>query len=91
MNRPSHHPQGTQRNSGELSRLISAAVVNQTFCRLLLTDPALALAAGYNGEAFCLPAEEQAIILTIRATCLTDFAKQLTQARNGNGNGRKGS
>jgi hypothetical protein len=70
----------------ELSRLISAAVVNQKFCSLLLADPALALNTGYGGEAFRLPTEEQELILSIRATSLADFALQL--AKNGNGHSR---
>ncbi len=70
----------------ELSRLISAAVVNQRFCSLLLADPALALATGYGGEAFRLASEEQELILSIRATSLADFALQL--AKDGNGHGR---
>ncbi len=75
-------------NKAELSRLITAAVVNQKFCNLLLTDPALALAAGYGGESFRLGTEEQELILSIRATSLADFAMQL--AKNGNGNGHNG-
>lgn len=72
-------------NGKELSRLITAAVVNRGFCNLLLDNPAIALAAGYNGEPFHLATEEQELVLSIRATSLADFAKQLTQ--NGNGNG----
>jgi len=69
----------------ELSRLITAAVVSQKFCDLLLSDPAMALATGYGGESFSLSAEEQELILSIRATSLTDFAMQLAGHRNGNG------
>jgi hypothetical protein len=69
----------------ELSRLITAAVVNRQFCNLLLANPAMALATGYNGEAFHLASEEQELVASIRATSLADFAKQLTT--NGNGNG----
>ena len=69
----------------ELSRLITAAVVSQKFCDLLLSDPAMALATGYGGESFSLSAEEQELILSIRATSLADFAMQLAGHRNGNG------
>ena len=71
----------------ELSRLITAAVVNQEFCSLLLANPAVAVATGYNGEPFDLAMEEQELILSIRATSLADFAKQLTRNGNGNHNG----
>jgi hypothetical protein len=56
----------------------------------------MAVATGYNGEPFDLAAEEQELIFSIRATSLTDFAKQLTGNENGyngsnrNGNGRNG-
>jgi hypothetical protein len=77
----------TPPNGKELSRLITAAVVNRSFCNLLLANPATALAAGYNGEPFHLATEEQEFVLSIRATSLIDFAKQLTQNGNGNGHG----
>jgi hypothetical protein len=57
--------------------------VNREFCSLLLANPAMAVATGYNGEPFDLAAEEQELIFSIQATSLTDLAKQLT----GNGNG----
>jgi hypothetical protein len=81
--------------NGELSRLITAAVVNQKFCNLLLTDPQLALATGYKGEVFQLTQAEYRLILAIKAASLADFATQLAQSLNGginghnsNGNGR---
>lgn len=70
-----------------LSRLLTAAVVNQEFCNLLLSDPAIAVATGYNGEPFDLTADVQEMIFSIRATSLADFAEQLTKNGNGNGNG----
>jgi hypothetical protein len=67
-------------------------VVNQRFRNLLLTDPAQAIAAGYNGEPFSLAGDEQQFILSIRAVSLADFAMQLVKHQdakphNGNGNG----
>ncbi len=58
---------------------MTAAVVNRQFCDLLLANPAKAMAAGYNGEAFHLASEEQQLVLSIRATSLADFARQLTK------------
>ena len=40
--------------SGALSRLMAAAVINQDFRELLLSDPERALAQGYGGEQFPL-------------------------------------
>ena len=71
--------------NGELSRLVTAAVVNRKFCDLLLTTPAVAMAAGYNGESFSLTPEEWELVVSIRASSLTDFAEQLT------GNGHNGT
>ena len=73
-------------NTGELSRLISAAVVNREFCKLLLTEPKQALAAGYKGETFQLTPEEYRLVLSIQAKSLADFATQLTKNRNDNSN-----
>jgi hypothetical protein len=81
------HLTGAAPNGTELSRLVTAAVINQKFRDLLLSDPKLALAAGYKGEVFRLTPEEYYLILSIRATSLTDFARQLTGNRNGHGNG----
>ena len=91
MSISSLHPQRASQASNvleggkELSRLIAAAVVNRQFCNLLLANPAMALATGYNGEVFHLASEEQELVASIRATSLADFAKQLTKSGNGNG------
>jgi hypothetical protein len=65
----------------ELSRLLTAAVVNKKFQKLLLTDPAIALASGFNGERFRLGSEEKDRVLSIHAQSLEDFASQLTDKR----------
>ena len=74
-------------NNGELSRLITAAVVNQRFCDLLLADPRLALAGGYQGEVFHLTLEEYRLVVSVRANSLADFATQLAEKLKGNGHG----
>jgi hypothetical protein len=68
-------------NGFELSRLLTAAVVNQRFCKLLLSDPAKALANGFNGETFRFAKEERERILSIKAQSLADFAGQLVEKR----------
>lgn len=65
--------------SPELNRLLSAAVVNARFRRMLLDDPATALAHGYNGEVFDIRPDEQAQVLAIRADTLAEFAAQLLE------------
>ena len=75
----SHALQGVSPNGRELSRLISAAVVSQRFCDLLLSDPETALRIGYNGTgSFQLAPEDWELVVSIRATSLADFAAQLT-------------
>ncbi len=75
-------PMQTTSNGREISRLLSAAVVNKRFCKLLLSSPATALATGYNGESFRLAKEEKDLVLSIRAKTLEDFARQITVQRN---------
>lgn len=76
------------KNGGELSRLISAAVVSREFRDLLLTNPEMALAGGYNGESFHLDTEDHEFILSTQASSLPDLVLQLTTGRNGRENGR---
>jgi len=59
-----------------ISRLMSAAVVDQRFCDLLVRNPSAALVGGYNGEAFHFSEEDQRFISSIRANSLSDFAMQ---------------
>lgn len=73
MNIPSNYPTYGR----ELSRLLTAAVVNRKFCQLLLSNPETALSSGYHGEAFRLGNEEKQRILSIQAQSLADFARQL--------------
>jgi hypothetical protein len=81
-----YFPPSNPPNSGsELSRLLTAAVVNRGFCKLLLTNPATALERGYNGESFRLGREEHDLILSIRAQSLADFAMQLNGSRDHSG------
>ena len=84
MNRtstPNNAPPGSAPGQG-LNRLVAAAVVNQNFCRLLLSKPAQALAKGYQGEEFMLDHAEADLVLSIRATDLTDFARQLVNSHD---------
>ena len=69
-------------NSPEMSRLISAALVDEKFCHLLLADPAVAIASGYNNEAFNLSPQEKIFVLTTGATSLTDLAARWVDRNN---------
>jgi hypothetical protein len=66
-------------NKSEISRLLTAAVVNTNFRRLLLANPAMALAVGYDGEKFRLSHEDRELILSIQANSIQDFARQIIE------------
>ena len=66
----------------ELSRLMAAAVINPGFRHLLLDDPELALAGGFQGEEFLFTEEERDLILSIRTDSLVDLANQLNRTFN---------
>lgn len=61
----------------EYSRILTAAVVNEKFRRLLLTNPGMAIKNGFGGEAFHLGAEETRRIAAIRVSTLAEFARQM--------------
>ncbi|MBN1148378.1 MAG: hypothetical protein JXA78_14055 [Anaerolineales bacterium] len=69
-------------NQYGMSHLINAALVDQEFCRLLLTNPTDALAQGCYGEMFNLPNKERQFVLTTRASSLTDFAERWIRFAN---------
>jgi len=65
----------------EINRMLSAAVINKRFEKLLLTNPGLAIANGYAGETFTFNEKAQMRISSIRAESLQDFARQLIQVQ----------
>lgn len=64
-----------------LSEVFAAAIVNPTFCRLLLTDPETALKQGYKGGQFTLSAEETELFLSIGTDSLQDLAKMILTSK----------
>ena len=65
----------------EYSRIMTAAVVSERFCKLLLSNPGLAIKNGFNGEAFHLAADESRRISAIRAATLAEFARQMNSSQ----------
>jgi hypothetical protein len=63
----------------EISRLLTAAVINENFRKLLLANPDQALSKGYRGEPFHLAKEERMRLAAIRASSLAEFAAQIPQ------------
>jgi hypothetical protein len=66
-------------NVAEMSRLINAALVDQSFCSRLLSEPASAIENGYNGEKFSLSSLETEFVFSVKANSLTDFAIRWTK------------
>ena len=63
----------------EISRILTAAVINENFRKLLLANPDKALTSGYRGEPFHGAKEERVRLAAIRATSLAEFAAQIPQ------------
>ena len=63
----------------EYSRILSAAVINQRFRDKLLSDPAQAVANGYNGETFDLSEAERKELSLLKGLTLSEFALQLSR------------
>ncbi len=62
----------------EISRILTAAVVNSHFRQMLLSNPVAAIEMGFGGEAFSLLKEEKRQVAAIHASSLADFARQLS-------------
>jgi hypothetical protein len=80
LNVPHYERTGGDRTEKEYSRILTAAVINPQFCRVLLTDPGKALKMGFAGEPFKLNAESHDLLSQIRAKSLSDFARQMNGA-----------
>jgi len=63
----------------EYSRILSAAVINQRFRDKLLSDPAKAIAIGFNGESFNLSDVEKNELSSLKGLSLTEFALKLSR------------
>lgn len=60
---------------GEIRRMLSAALIDQRFCQLLLTNPSKAISQGYNGQTFHLSESEQQRLSSIQASSLTAWTQ----------------
>lgn len=62
---------------GEVSRLLSAALVDERFCQLLLTNPNEAITEGYNGQQFHFSEAQRVRMSSLRANSLSAWTKLL--------------
>lgn len=67
----------SQSHNDELNRLLCASVVSKSFRNMLLTNPEIALASGYQGEKFNLSDEDRSWLFSIRPTSLVDLAAHM--------------
>lgn len=72
-----HHDDNILQQEREYSKILTAAVVNEKFRKLLLTNPGIAIKNGFGGEVFHLGAEDSKRISAIRVTTLAEFARQM--------------
>jgi len=63
--------------TGALSRLLSAAIVDEEFRERLLSEPLSVIENGYNGESFFLGNQVLEAMVTIKAKNLADFVSKL--------------
>ena len=75
---PHYERTGGNHTEKEYSRILTAAVINPQFCRILLSNPGKALAMGFAGEPFLLNSESHTLLSGIHAQSLSEFASQLS-------------
>ena len=61
----------------ELNRMLCAAVVSKSFRNMLLVNPEIAVANGYQGESFNLSDQDRSWLYSMRSTSLVDFAAKM--------------
>lgn len=64
-------------HNDELNRLLCAAVVSKSFQNMLLANPEIAVASGYQGESFNLSAEDRSWLFSNRPASLVDLAANM--------------
>lgn len=70
VNQPLDYPGHNE----ELNRVLCAAVVSKSFRTMLLSNPEIAVASGYQGEKFELSVEDQTWLYSNRPASLVDLA-----------------
>jgi len=74
-----HAHQDLREMHPEYSRILTAAVINQKFRKMLLKDPDAAVSRGFNGENFNLSSKEKNELSSLKGLSLSDFASQLAR------------
>jgi hypothetical protein len=76
---PTSTVKSTNFSRPEVSRLLTAAIISQSFRSMLLNDSAKAIASGYHGERFQMGSAEKQLVTSIQASTLAEFATQLAE------------
>jgi hypothetical protein len=71
-------------SNDEMNRLLCAAVVSKSFRSMLMTNPEIAVATGYQGESFNLSDEDRGWLTSIRPANLVDLAANLVAHQQNN-------
>lgn len=74
---PRYERTGENHPEKEYCRILTAAVINPQFCKILLENPNKALSLGFAGEPFQLNNEGHTLLSGIHALSLSEFARQL--------------
>jgi hypothetical protein len=61
----------------EMNRLLCAAVISKNFRNMLLVNPEIAVASGYQGESFNLSADDRSWLFSLRPASLVDLAANM--------------
>ncbi len=61
----------------ELNKVLCAAVISKSFRKMLLSNPEIALASGYQGESFHLSDEDRSWLFSTRPANLVDLAANM--------------
>ncbi len=69
----------TPRDLSSINRLLAAASVSPRFCAGLLANPEYALQSGFGGEYFPLSQPTKELMVSIRASTLSEFVSKLDE------------
>jgi hypothetical protein len=64
-------------SNDEMNRLLCAAVVSKSFRNMLIENPEIAVASGYQGESFNLSDEDRRWLFSMRPANLVDLAANM--------------
>jgi hypothetical protein len=71
-------------SNDEMNRLLCAAVVSKSFRSMLISNPEIAVASGYQGESFNLSDEDRSWLFSIRPANMIDLAANMVTYQQNN-------